>query len=661
MSNRSQVNDIVILDPTLNAPTIAEALDATGLITVRVANVGINVQCTMGTASLGTDWVKIDIRTAGTIPGPWSEFLPPRQFSTSITPVPPRIWTIPVAAGPEGFAHGLYQLRNIQYRDLGGRPGNAMDESFPGAFRVDRIAPYATADTREQPLVPILVNAPPGTLIDNAFLIAQGGLDVATPDNTYLPLSGAWEAGDELNFYWALGVMDPRDAFLVGSQPMSRTGNTFFLPAADIVLNGSFYFFYTITDRAGNTSRPSFPENRNVALLDDPVLEPPFLPLADAPKDGSTDNLIDIKDYRQGVDVWIEAYTNPDPLVDRGEVQWGTQPPGPLQGPIAAYPEVFRNMNAAIRASYTQDIGPQPVSVRYRIDRGGRLFPSPNKDILLDLSTEGPELPTPLEPGEDNPLLNLVHLFGAVSDEEDVIREVDANQPVRAEIVLWNVPRPPTPDLDITLLYGTTEERVGPFSIGTNGPGATVTFEIPWDVIARHGNGPQIVRYVVTGPRTDNENRSGPTTVNVIDAVSVILNPVQFLHAGAGNIIECSALRQRGSPPQYYLEIFMPGDPRLLAGRVVTLTLTLQGIHPDFPPGPFTDDFTHTLTGDEPTNGYIFQIDYRPFLAQIVVASINATYSVPVAGGALGQGQPADGVLIWNSNTYCDGVIIPLP
>ncbi|OWP71726.1 hypothetical protein CEC48_11660 [Pseudomonas sp. K2I15] len=665
MSKIFQINNTITLVPSITAPTIVEALDnVTGLIPVRVAAVGITVECRLGAARLGTDWVSIEIRTAGTIPGPWSLLVPPRQISTAAFPVPPPIFNIFVPGGAGGFENGVYELRNLQYRNGPAGPGAALDESFPAPFRVDTIAPYATLSIPFQPLVPVLVNAPPGTVIDNDFLTTQGGLEIAIPDNTFLPVAGAWEAGDILEFYWS-PVMDPRPKFFVGSQPMLQTGNTFFLLAADIVLSGLYYFFYTIIDRAGNPSRPSFNEFRDVSLLDDPVLEAPFLPLAPAPEGGSTDNLIDIKDYMQGVDVWIETYTNPAPLVDRGEVQWEAELYGPQQGPIATFPEVFRNMNDAIKASYTQVKGPQPVSVRYRIDRGGIFFYSPDKDILLDLSVEGPTLPGTLEPGDDNPLLNPIHLFGAVSDEEDVLREVDANLPVRAEIILWNVPELPAPGLDITVLYGTTEERVGPFPIGTTAPGTLLTFDIPWDVVARHGNGPQIVRYVVTGPGTTNENRSGPTTVNVIDAVSVILNPVQFLRAvdPALNVLDCSSLRQRGAgtPPVLYAEIFMPGDPRLAGGSVVTLTLTLLGVHPEFPPGPFTQDFPHTLSDDEATNGYTFQIDYRPFLALVVVGTIEASYTVPVAGGATGRGTPVDGIVIWNPATYCDGVVIPTP
>lgn len=145
MSKIFQINNTITLVPSITAPTIVEALDnVTGLIPVRVAAVGITVECRLGAARLGTDWVSIEIRTAGTIPGPWSLLLPPRQISTAMFPVPPPIFNIFVPGGAGGFENGVYELRNLQYRNGPAGPGAALDESFPAPFRVDTIAPYAT-------------------------------------------------------------------------------------------------------------------------------------------------------------------------------------------------------------------------------------------------------------------------------------------------------------------------------------------------------------------------------------------------------------------------------------------------------------------------------------------------------------------------------------
>lgn len=152
---------------------------------------------------------------------------------------------------------------------------------------------------------------------------------------------------------------------------MLETGNTYFLPAAMIDLSGDYYAFYTLTDRAGNVSRPAYVETRRVALIDDPDRGTPHLPLAPFPDPGETDNLIDIKDYLLNPEVWVRTYNNHAPLLDRLEVDIGGLGYNGLGLPFTTFPQRFSNLQAAFRAAYTQAIGPQPTTVQYRISRNG--------------------------------------------------------------------------------------------------------------------------------------------------------------------------------------------------------------------------------------------------------------------------------------------------
>ncbi|MFA5979122.1 MAG: hypothetical protein WC818_12825 [Pseudomonas sp.] len=649
----------------LNAPTISEALDdATGLIPVSVASVGITLQLNTGNATRGNDWMSVEIRDITVTPPTWTTFVAPYQINLP-TPVPPTISRFVPAPVPE-FRHGFYELRNIQYRNNGGVPGPSLDTSNPGAFRVDTIAPYAIETSREQPTVPVFNNVPPGTVINDAFLIAEGGLEIGIPANTYGPQPGRYEAGDRINVYFS-PVMDPRPEYLVSGDgiPMLPIGGTFFLPRAQIILSGLYYIFYTITDRAGNTSRPSFNDFRTVALLDDPVPLPLFLPLAPAPRDGSTDDLLDIPDFVQGIETHIEEYLDHAIGLDKFEVQWQAQPFGPQTTELRAFPVVFNNMNAAIKAAYTQALGPQTVSVRYRIDRNGVFFESPDKTVRLDLSVEGPVLPGTLEPGDVNPALNLAQVYGAVSDELNTLRIGDADQPVRIVIPLWDIAALPHAENRFFLFWGLSKERVGPFPLSTTTPGADATFNIPWEVVARHGNGMQPVSYVVTGPGTTNENPSGVTQVNVIDAVTVVLPAAEFLHLDANDEWSCQSLQTRGpgSPPTYYAEVFIPADPRLVAGNSVTVTVTISCEAFGFPPGPFTQDFTYpSLRPEDVTNGFNVEIPYRPFLTQSVLGPCEVTYSTIVNTGATGHSELAEVYTVFsNPDTYCDGMQIVRP
>ena len=650
----------------LNAPTIDEALDdATGLIPAVVAPVGITLQLYTGTASRSTDWMGIEIRDVTVSPPTWSIFVAPYQIN--MTPVPPTISRFIAAPIPE-FQHGFYELRNTQYRNQAGIPGPSLDTSNPGAFRVDTIAPYAVATSREQPVVPIFANVPAGTVIDNAFLVDQGGVEIEISPNNFGPQPGRYEAGDMIDVYFS-PVMDPRPEYLVSGAgvPMlpAPALSTFFLPAAQIVLSGLYYIFYTIRDRAGNVSRPSFNDFRTVALLDDPVPLMPFLPLAPAPRDGSTDDLLDIEDYRQGIVSHVEEYTAHAIGLDKFETQWETQPYGPQTAELAGFPVVSSNMNDAIRAAYTATLGPQTVNVRYRIDRNGIFFDSPDKPVRLDLSVEGPVLPGTLEPGDVNPALNLAQVFGADSDELNTLRIGDANQPVTIVIPLWTVAALPHANNQFVLFWGAAKERVGPFPLSTTVPGEDATFTIPWEVVARHGNGEQPVSYVVIGPGTTNENPSGITTVDVIDAVTVILPAAEFLHLDANDEWSCQSLQTRGVgvPPTLYAELFIPGDPRLVVGNSVTVTVMLWSEAFGFPPGPFTQDFTYpSLSPEDKDNGFIVEIPYRPFLTQSVLGPCEVTYSTIVNTGATGNSELAELYTVFsNPETYCDGVTIVRP
>lgn len=650
----------------INAPTIAEALDdASGLIPAIVAPVGITVELNTGGISRPTDWMSIEIRDVTATPPTWSTLVAP--FQINLTPVP-AVFNRFVAAPVPEFQHGYYELKNTQYRNAaGGIPGPAFDESNPGAFRVDTIAAYAVATTREQPTVPTFINVLPGEVIDDAFLIREGGVEIGIPANTFGPQPGRYEAGDMINLYFS-PVMDPRPEYLVSGTgvPMLPTGGSFFLPAAQIVLSGLYYIFYTIRDRAGNVSRPSFVDFRTVSLLADPVPLAPVLPLAPDPI-GGADDLLDIADYLAGIELHIEEYLNFATGLDQFEWQWQAQPFGPQSGPLVDFDVVFNNMNDAIRAAYTATLGPQTVNVRYRIDRNGIFFISPDTEVRLDLSVEGPVLPITLPPGSVNPGLELPRVFGAGTPVElNILRIDDADQPVTIRIQLWNIPALPHPLNDIYLLWGATKERVGPFNIGTTAPGTDFVFTIPWDVVARHGNGLQPVSYVVTGPGTTNENPSGVTLVDVIDAVTVVLPPAQYLRLDGLGEWSCASLltRMPGSPPVLYGELFIPGDPRLVAGNTVDVLITISNDFPGLPSGPFTLSITTPpLTPAQVTSGFNVEVTYRPFLAQVPFGPCEVTYSTITTTGATGHGEVADVYTGFsNPDSFCDRVpFVPTP
>lgn len=651
----------------LDAPTIVEEIGADGLIPAAVASVGINLQLSTGTASRITDWMSVEIRNPADIPSLWIPFVRPYQLTTITPPIPPIINLFVPAPRPQ-FRHGFYELRNTQYRNQAGVPGNAIDTSNPGAFRVDTIAPYAVESSREPPTVPVFVNAPPGTVIDDAFLLNEGGLEFSIPANTYSAQPGQFEPGDVFFVYFG-PAMDPRPENLVSDPagiPMLATGGTFFLPRAQILVTGLNYLVYTIRDRAGNVSAPSSNDFRMVSLLDDPVPLEVYVPLAPAPRNGSTDDLLNIADYKQGIVVHIEEYANHAIGQDKFELQLENQPFGPQTPELDRFDVIIGNINDMIKAAYTATMGPQPVTLRYRIDRNGMFFNSPEKTVQLDLSVEGPVLPGTLEPGDVNPALQLAQVYGTgPAPELNTLRIGDADLPVRIVIPLWTVAAAPHADNMFFLFWGVTKERVGPFPLSTLVPGDEAEFSIPWDVVARHGNGMQPVSYVVTGPGTTNENPSDVTMVDVIGAVTVILREAEFLNPDANDEWSCDSLKSRGpgAPPTLYAELFIPADPRLVVGNSVTVTFTLYSDAFGFPPGPFVEDFIHpSLIQEDVDNGFIVEIPYGTFLKQSVFGPCEVTYSTVVDSGETGNSELAQKYTAFsNPETYCDGMTIVRP
>jgi hypothetical protein len=644
------------------APTIVGALDdASGLILAINATADLTVRCKTGDFSDFDDFIAVEMADLSQPVLVWVAVTAPMQISPTPIPIPDR-FNITVAAPPGGFRHGFYQLRSVQYLNLGGVPAATGEHSEPGFFTVDLLSPYSDATFRDQPnAVTWPSTLPAGAVIDNAYLVMHGGVQFDIPDNTFVPIPGRWAAGDAITFYWS-PVMFPRPADIVsppGGIPMLQSGNTFFLPAAMIDMSGDYYAFYTITDRAGNISRPSFVETRRVALIADPEPGTPFLPLAPAPEGGSTDDLINIADYKMDPEVWVRAYNNHSPQLDRLEVQWGTGNFTPLGMPFTTFPQIFNGMQAAIRAAYTQTtVGPQSVPVRYRVDRNGASFPSLDKTVRLDLSVGGAV--NPGDPGSPNPNLNQAHVFGAGSTIPDVLLEAHADQQVRVDIEPWTVAVLPHAGLSIIFVW--ENERVGPFPVSATAD--PISFFIDWEVVARHGNDLKTIKYLILDPDTTNENESPPTTVDVQDAVVVELAKAQYRVATPGRWF-CSDLitRTPGTPPVLFGEIYVPGDARMAVGVPLTLTLSLTNTFAGLPPGPFPLTITHpSLSQSDIDNGITFEIDYRPYLAQAPRGSCVATYETVLSNGVTGHGELSDiRSTLANTHYFCDGTNIPSP
>ncbi|WP_411706362.1 hypothetical protein [Edaphovirga cremea] len=663
----------IVTSPTaplvVPAPTIAETIrDADGLIHYLTASKGITVECRVGAITLRNDWIGLEWRTTSGGTGPWTVLAAPFQIEPGAPtqpPIPP-ITTIDrfVPAPAPEFAHSRYEIRTVQYRNAGGAPGATGEESFPCPLNVDVVASYATVLTREEPDRATFNNVPVGTVIDSNFLSTQPGVSVGVPQNSYGPVSGRFELGDLLHIYFGPDMF-PNPQYLVSGagEPMTATGATFLIPSSTIVLSGLYYLIYVIQDFAGNLSRPSIADSRTVTLLPTPVPFPLFFPLADAPNGGSTDDLLDVKNYKAGIVAEVIAHPNAVQGLDQYEMRVAAQPYLAQSPPLITFPVTFDDtygLNAALKAAYTVALGPMSVTFDGRVERNGVFIPIPPITRQLDLSVEGATLPGVLEPGDPNPNLNPLQVFGAASTELNTLRIAHANQPVTITIALWTVPPLPHGLNDIWVEWGASHERVGPFNLGGTITG-NFTFTVPWSLVVNHGNGLGIpVRYIVTGPGTTNENLSLDTLVDVIDAVTEELDAAEFGNLVFG-LLTCGSLKADPSPATtHYAEVVIPADSRLVAGNTLTITLTLTNQHTALPPGPFTLHIPITVNVADLTTDRVVRVPYRPFLAQAVYGPIEMTYTTVLSNGADGHGIKAEVYTIFSeANSYCDGIVFP--
>lgn len=652
------------------APTIAETIRiADGLVHRTTASVGITVECRVGTVTLTNDWIGIEWRTTSGGTGPWTVLMPPFQIVPGSPPAPPTppITTIDrfVAAPPPEFNFGRYEVRTVQYRNAGVGPGPVGEESFPCPLNIDTVAPYALVLSREEPDVAIFNNVPVGTVIDNSFLTTQPGVDVGIPPNSFGPASGRFELGDWIHIYFGTDMFpDPANLVSGAGVPMTATGATFLIASSMIVVSGLHYLIYVIEDTAGNRSRPSRATSRMVSLIADPVPFPLSFPLASAPGSGSTDDLLDIKDYLAGITAEVILHPNAVPGLDRYEMRVAAQPYLTQSGPLTTFPVTFDDsygLNAALKAAYTAPLGPMNITFDGRIERNSGLFiPIPPITRRVDLSVEGPTLPGTLDPGSPNPNLNLLQVFGAGSTELNTLRIGHANQPVTITIPLWTVAALPHGMNDIWVEWGASRQRVGPFNLGATTTG-NFTFTVPWTLVISGGNGLSIpVRYLVAGPGTTNENLSLDTSVAVIDAVTEVLNAAEFGNLAFG-LWTCASLKADPAPATtQYAEVVIPADSRLVPGNTLTITLTLTNQHAALPPGPFSLPIPITVNTADLTTDRIVRVPYRPFLAQALYGPCDMTYTTVVSSGADGHGVLANVYTIFSeASSYCDGVVFP--
>ena len=376
-------------------------------------------------------------------------------------------------------------------------------ESFPAPLKIDHTKPFDEA----HPPAPNL----PG------FVVAAGEINKKViddnPDGMVCTYSYSAADGREttdrvlvyFSTYTSSHLSDPIDSFPVNA------ASDFTLEWDDLNLTegGKYYLVLVFVDLAGNISKDSKPAEVIVRVVGDPVPLAAEVDLAPLPADG----LIDLADAQNpdGVHVIIRSYTN-NLSTDVIELSWGDE--DPLRYLVAMYlpfPLYLPIPPDVIFDDYGSSTGEQNTAINYVVDRGGVTTDAPETVIAVDLSAPGPA------PGEDeeNDLLALVTVIGGDPSQPNVLLPSDFGNNATVTLDLWSVPLP-APGITVTVYWGDLAHPLIPQTLSTEGPGATLTYTVPWSHIREVGNGPAIpVFYTLSWPTNNNIQRSPPRPVDV--------------------------------------------------------------------------------------------------------------------------------------------------
>ncbi|MEW5715921.1 hypothetical protein AB1462_26640 [Pseudomonas sp. SB113] len=492
----------------LEAPKF-DTLNANGLISY--ANSKKPLPITIDVSGLDLDPLSdyVDIHKRGRGVTGWGARLYRITFNRPGDPSPddPIVRELPVSR----LTPGEHEVGYIVWEG-----GVTPTESFPALLEVDHEPPY----DRNHPPAPELPD----------FVISAGEINRqvidANPDGlvcTYsdYPENGR-KPGDRIVVYFARypssQLSNPIDTFPVTDEL------SFTLEWDDLDLNagGQYYLFCVYIDLAGNPSKDSTPVIVSVKMVGDPEPLVAEVDLAPQPADG----LIDLADAQNpdGVHAVILEYKNYLPT-DVIELTYAGQPA--MRFPVNLYlpfPLLLPIPKATIFAEYGESTGEQTTVINYFVDRNGEETHAPQATFLVDLSAPGPD---PGE-GEENDQLNEVTVVGIAEPvQENVLPEDDFGNDAELTLVLWEQPLP-APGIIITPYWGDMAHPLTPQTLSTEGPGATLTFIVPWEVIRAVGNGLISVFYTLSWLTNGNIQRSPPQIVTV-RANQVVLEAPTFI------------------------------------------------------------------------------------------------------------------------------------
>ncbi len=330
------------------------------------------------------------------------------------------------------------------------------------------------------------------------------------------------KAGDTL-----LGYLSDRDtpptrpAFSEQAYAATHGPMLFTIPMAEIrKFAGSpkVYFIYRIRDRAGNVSTQySLVASTHLQLNAPPAnLSIPEVPAYES------DLLVNREDARNIVSVRVRQYDN-RLSGDQCVIEWdGIKLPAVPVDTLPHTVPVAWSVLIAKGANLRRIID---LPVRYYILRAGDKLGlgvgSPVKRVTVDMTIAGQE--NPQAPALLNRQLALVNIHGAASKIPNRLDIADANQPVRASLILFDNP---VPGEQALLFWPGQAAPVATYRVKAGDVGGTVVFfdnDVAWSVIQAGGsNSSTLVNYQTDNGVNQQSSLDQTVFVNLTPAINYV-------------------------------------------------------------------------------------------------------------------------------------------
>ncbi|GID02822.1 hypothetical protein [Pseudomonas sp. 008] len=496
-------------------------------------------------------------------------------------------------------------------------------------YHIDRTRPYQTkapATDYSPPAAAFPLNLPPSKDIDDAYLGANPtGIEITLT----LAVNNA-EVTDVCNVYWG-DPADPAYATPVLENELVPANGKIKLPISifENSKEGQNTLTFEVRDLAGNLSRRSKPDQRNVRRLAPPVAKPPVVPLADG-TDGDT--LIDVADCKRGVTIEVEVPL-PNAPSDTIITYWQGIPL-PEQRVSTDKTLVFQvDYTTVIKVAYGATDGVVQTTVSYDMFRGsGKPIATESTGIGVDISHPGPINPD--EPDPVNPALELPRLVSS-QGVDNTLDDNDFGKDADIFIQLYDAP-PTESAQSITVSYD--DVRLTPYLLQAGEEGTEIkAATVSWAIIEKKLNATVQLKWELSAVSGNNPVYSDEQPV-VVDVTKIDL-PKPVVQGLVFDNISCPTLNFLPTDDPDHpgdgtnrrnLKVIIPYSTSLTDGR--TVTLKWEGFEDEGATIPIPDtDVTRDIpiSGTVPPEGIETDIgEYMTHLKPVSNAYGKLTYTV---------------------------------